>query len=192
MCVMIGVDPGVSGALVALDGSTGTLLAAWPLPVLGGPKRRRIDALTLSARLDDIPGRDVSAYIEELVPMPGRGATGAQSSGILYGAVLAILQQRGVSITEVRSMKWQKPIGGLPTRPLTPKGMADKDRRRRLAEHRQNYKAALTSKARFACGELARRMDNCGAKGEGLADAYWIARYGLREQAAREPREMIA
>lgn len=191
MSAIFGIDPGVSGAFVAIECPSGKLLAAWPLPIQGGPKRRRLDAIAFNDRLRDFNGSDARAYIEELIPMPGLAVNGAQSSGILYGSAVALLQVRSISITEVRSVTWQKPIGGLPQRPLLPKEMEPKDRKARLAQHRKNFKAALTSKARMACPQLARRMDVLGAKAEGFADAYWIAHYGLREQAAR-PQELIA
>lgn len=177
--IYLGCDPGVSGAWVALD-SSGAFVACRPLPVLGPPKQRRLDAASLERHLGELQSDGFSAFVEDLVSMPGRGAIGAQSSGILYGALLAVLQICNVPVRQVRARSWQKLVEGLPRRPDT-KGLDPKNKTRILTLHRKGFKAALTAKARLACPELAVEMDRLGAKGEGVSDAFWIAEFGRRQ-----------
>jgi hypothetical protein len=191
--VHLGVDPGVSGAAVAID-REGRLIQAIPLPVAGPAKHRRMDCTTLAAFLSGIEqaerdwsagrGHGLSAAIEELTPMPGRGAIGAMGSGILFGGVLATLELRGWGVELVRSQTWQSVIPGLPSRTPT-KGDAEAAKRAKLAAHRKALKEALRDRARLACPELGTEIERLRGKADGFADAYWIARWCASRAGAR-------
>ena len=106
--IFVGFDPGVSGAMVCL-GDRGQYFAARPLPIAGPPKHRFLDAPAFGKMLDSLPrALYPQAFVEELFVMPKRTGISAMSSGILYGAMVGILQLRNFAITNVRPQTWQK------------------------------------------------------------------------------------
>lgn len=177
MTLFLGIDPGVRGAYVILNHGL-SLIDCRPLPVMGPPRQRRLNSKALWLALAELDWQDERfAVVEDLIAMPGRRSTDAQSSGILYGAVLGVLQVRDFCIRTVRSQSWQKTIDGLPCRPSV-KELEPKAKAAVLAKHRKNLKDTLKLKARMQCPELSQEMEKFGAAGDGLADAYWIARWG--------------
>ena len=110
--MLIGIDPGVSGAIAWMD-NDGSLLAVEVLPVVevavGKGKRRR---LMPSAFAGQITGRlPVHAFLEEVGPMPGEGAVGAFSFGRGAGLLEGVLVGLGVAYTPVRPQAWKKALG---------------------------------------------------------------------------------
>lgn len=156
MTMVLGIDPGLSGAL-AFIGPDG--LVIHDTPTLTAGKRREIDEIEL-ARLIDAAGRIDAAFVELVGSRPGEGAQMAFAFGRGYGLVRGILRANFVPITDVSPVKWQRAMGIA--------AGAGKDASRARAKGLFQHDAAL----------LARVRD------DGRADACLIAEYGRRRLEA--------
>jgi len=101
--VLIGIDPGASGAIAKLI--NGKLAGVWDMPVLEVRGKRRTDANALASIVREISADH--AYIEEVGAMPGQGVTSmfsfGRSAGIIEGVLAALL----VPVTPVRPAQWK-------------------------------------------------------------------------------------
>ncbi len=158
MNYIIGIDPGVTGAIVVLDGDTGNLFNTYDMPVQpwGADGKKRVpDYITISTILDVYP-RDSTLYIERVNAMPrgdnSMGATSAFNFGMGFGMLLAATGRPLSEINLIVPTVWKRHHNLLKT---------EKDAARIMAI--QMYPEA----------PLARKKDS------GRADALLIARYGF-------------
>jgi len=149
--MIIGIDPGISGALALLD-DDGQLVDVKDMPIMAGTgKRQQINGAELSKMLISM-SHDVSgAYLEHVSAMPKQGVSSMFSFGMSYGIVLGILAALQIPVLLVTPRAWKKRAG------LEKK---EKDACRTLMQ--QLYPAA----------PLGRKKDI------GRADAIAIARFG--------------
>lgn len=108
--VMIGIDPGLSGAIVALaDGE--------PAAIIDMPTRRmdgqnEVCARTLAEILRHIrsqhPGAYFSAVLEKVNGRAGWGATQGFRFGSGFGKVKAVLETLGIDYVEVQAPVWKR------------------------------------------------------------------------------------
>lgn len=148
MSIIIGIDPGLSGALavLSLDGFE----TVHDLPVIRDHSLAWIDGSELqSLLLDALRGRTAHAVIERVSAMPGQGVSSAFTFGLGLGSVLSVLQAMHVSIELVTPATWKRSLG------------LSKDKRASL------HKARLL----FPAADL--RL----AKHDGRAEALLIAHY---------------
>lgn len=152
MSYLIGVDPGVSGAIVVLQSAACPDPVEWiRMPTIKQGKSSRVDAAAVARFLG---GFDVAhAYIEQVGAMPGQGVTSMFTFGHAAGVVEGVVAAQMIPITKVASQAWKRRAGLVG---------ADKDA------------------ARSRAIQLWPAWDALGKKGEGqaLADAALIARYG--------------
>jgi len=108
--LIIGVDPGKSGALALLDGA-GRLLDAIDMPVVGNiispvlldqDVHNWVDPLSIAMR---------SAVIEDVHAMPKQGVSSVFSFGRSLGVVEGVLAGGGWAIHYVSPAKWKKAMG---------------------------------------------------------------------------------
>jgi crossover junction endodeoxyribonuclease RuvC len=95
--IIIGVDPGVSGALALFD--EGKLQSVADMPVFEG----RVDALELSALLQ---GAEI-VYVENQHPMPRNGTIASFKLGMNYGVVLATIENLMIPIVRIPASTWK-------------------------------------------------------------------------------------
>lgn len=152
MTYIIGIDPGISGALAILQSRQKPFVIAWMrMPTLKVGKASRIDCAALREFLANY---DVGhAYVEHVHAMPGNGAAAMFSFGHACGAVEGLLAAMHISYTLVSPQAWKKRAGLIGT---------DKD--------------AARSRA-IQLWPAWRELSKKGA-GQALADAALIARYG--------------
>lgn len=158
---VVGIDPGVSGALVALDLLRNAVIHATPMPVLTDRNGKSlVDAAGVLRFLLD--ARAAHVYLEQVNAMPARGkggeartmgATSAFNFGRGFGVLEGVAACAQVPVTYVAPATWKKRAGLIGT---------EKD-------------FARTAALRLfpAAGELLRRKKDIG-----IADAMLIARYG--------------
>lgn len=150
---IIGIDPGLSGGLAALDGETIDLLI---MPVVAVGLKREIDEQTLVDWLASYKVRgDVQVIIEAVHAMPKQGVTSMFTFGTGWGLVRGICAGLGIPYRLVRPQEWQRVV--MP-------GMA------RGSEY--CVASRLWPLAEF------RASGRCRKPHEGLVDAALIAEYG--------------
>ena len=112
--LIIGVDPGLTGALAAID-IDGNAVAVHDLPVIRDGKLSWIDGGALQSLLLDItrgtPLESVRAVVERVGAMPKQGISSAFNFGAGFGSVLSILQARAIPIELVTPAVWKRAMG---------------------------------------------------------------------------------
>ena len=114
--VYIGVDPGLSGAIVGLD-PDGRLLFYSDTPVIAdkGKKHLNIQGLVnwfnemLEEHSEKSDGEwDALAFIEEVNAMPKQGVVSTFRFGQVVGSLQATLQALGIPWQSVRPLRWKR------------------------------------------------------------------------------------
>ena len=150
--LILGIDPGCSGAVVLLDGETPI---EWErMPTVKNGKNTRVNGADLANFITD--GKPKHAYLESVHSMPGQGVSSVFSFGHAAGSAEGVLQAIGVPYTLVTPQAWKKRAGLIGQ---------DKD--------------AARSRA-IQLWPQWRALDKKGA-GQAFADAALIAWYGRLE-----------
>lgn len=155
--LILGVDPGLSGALALYNRSTGAL-DVYDMPIHcvtgnSGTKKRHIDLYDLGMLIRQFAEQIHLAVIEEVASMPKQGVVSTFNFGFAAGAVQAAIAANMIPMHLVRPQIWKRSLGLL---------RADKDASRQLAsrlmpEHHAQWRLA---------------------KHDGRAEASLLARYG--------------
>ena len=164
--VILGIDPGLSGAIAFL-GPDGTVEVI-DMPTLalrrGGKAKRELDLIALARMFDERVSTIRHAFVEQVGAMPGQGIASMFAFGKAYGALLGVLSANFIPMTTVSPVVWKKALA-------VPAG---KDAARARASQllpRSAYLWPLT-------------------KHDGRAEAALIALYG--ERTIRLPEEEVA
>lgn len=111
MTHVIGIDPGLSGALAVLSPS-GDLERLSDLPVIRDGKLAWIDGGRLQSLLiDTLHGRPGRAVVERVQAFPKQGRSSAFNFGVGFGSVLSILQARHLPVELVTPVTWKRALG---------------------------------------------------------------------------------
>lgn len=162
--MIIGVDPGGTGALVALR-HDGSIIETLMMPTIKIGTKTRINGAAIAGWLDDLRKDSKAmchAYLEQVNAMPSgppgkRRAMGVGSAftfGHAAGLVEGVLMGAGIPITLVTPQAWKKSAGLIGS---------DKDAARSRAI--QLYPTC--------------RILDLKGKGQAVADALLIARFGI-------------
>ena len=103
--VIIGIDPGLSGAGAIVD-EDGNLVTVFDMPTMGDKTRKRVDASLLSRIIKEFP--PALAIVEHVHSMPGQGLSSTFAFGRSAGAVDGVLAALDVSVTYVDPRAWKK------------------------------------------------------------------------------------
>lgn len=110
MSKVLGIDPGLSGALAAYDG---TSLTVWDMPtwkmIVGKKNRKRIDAVELLTMLEmavDIGCK--LAVIEAVGGRPRQSASGGFVFGYTVGLIYMACISVGLAIETVPAVSWKR------------------------------------------------------------------------------------
>lgn len=159
--MIIGVDPGLTGAIAALD-DHGRVLALEDMPTT--PKRvgkgSEVNGYLLAEIFHALAAHHGKGrvWLEAVSAMPKQGVTSVWSFGMSVGMVRGVVAALGFPLELVRPQEWKKFHGIL---------RKEKDASRTLA----------ISKHPELARDLAHKKDH------GRADALLIAEYGLRHTA---------
>jgi hypothetical protein len=154
--LILGIDPGLSGALAMLDADGAVELLA-DLPIIRDRSLAWVDGGELqSLLLAAIRGRPVRATVERVAGRPGQGVSSAFTFGLGLGSVLGVLQAMHVGIEFVTPGQWKGALG------------LSKDKRASLDRARLLWPAANL--------RLAKR--------EGRAEALLIAHHAMTRRTA--------
>jgi hypothetical protein len=115
---VLGVDPGVSGAMALIDCSDirlPVLIDAWDFPtnfeIVRGKKRNRINPVDLALLVDSISSRIDFAVIEEVHSMPRDGSVSAFTFGFSAGLIRGILSANYIENYGIRPEVWKPGLG---------------------------------------------------------------------------------
>ena len=107
---IIGIDPGLSGAIAVLDNNK--VLKIYDMPVMAeGKKNKR--QLT-SAQLVNIIKENINSHeeinvvVEQVNAMPGQGVTSMFNFGQTFGAIKGVCAALNLPIFFIRPSKWKK------------------------------------------------------------------------------------
>jgi crossover junction endodeoxyribonuclease RuvC len=111
--IIIGVDPGIDGAIAVLDSEHDVLVNVFDMPVVeDGPKgRRRVNPqLMKTLFLTSSPtfSQPDVAVIERVGVRPGEGAVGAFSFGRSMGVIEGVLAGIGIPVRFITPQEWKK------------------------------------------------------------------------------------
>lgn len=105
--VIIGIDPGASGAIAVInDGRFDEVRDMPTIEVKRGP--RTINEVSPSGLASLIPMNASHAFVEKVGAMPGQGVSSMFAFGNYYGMIQGILAAKGIPYTLVTPQKWQK------------------------------------------------------------------------------------
>ena len=107
--VFIGIDPGIAGAVAAVD-SSGRLLGAYHIPTLQTKgKRREINVGALRSILADfVGGKQAFASLERVSARPGQGVVSMFRFGKACGLLEGLLLGLRVDYVTPVPRSWQK------------------------------------------------------------------------------------
>ena len=107
---IIGIDPGLSGAIAILENNK--VLEIYDIPVMseGKKNKRQLNsALLVSLLKENIQNNEeVSVVVEQVNAMPGQGVTSMFNFGQTFGAIKGICAALNLPIFFVRPSKWKK------------------------------------------------------------------------------------
>jgi crossover junction endodeoxyribonuclease RuvC len=107
--VIVGIDPGLSGALFFLDPSAPESGEAIDMPVhnlaRGGKNKRELDVVGLIRIL--ATHHLTHAFVEQVGSMPGQGVSSVFAFGKCYGIILGVLAARSIPLTLVAPVRWK-------------------------------------------------------------------------------------
>lgn len=106
---IIGIDPGVSGAVAIVAGRE---VVCHDMPTVEIRGKRKVDPVGLRAILATIDSEGIEAVVLEHVQgVQGTGATSAFSFGRSFGIVEGVVAGLALPLTLVRPQVWTKDLG---------------------------------------------------------------------------------
>jgi len=109
--IVVGIDPGLSGAVAVLD-LNNKRLAVHDMPTVsiksGKSEKRQLSEPQLAAILRQVAPDH--AYLEFVSAMPGQGVSSMFNFGMGYGAIRGVLAALNIASTTVTPVKWQRDL----------------------------------------------------------------------------------
>lgn len=99
---IMGVDPGLSGALAFYNPKFPQLIAAYDMPVIG----KEMNAAELFDIIDSF--KPVAAIIEVVHAMPKQGVSSSFNFGMSYGVIRGVVGASKIRTHLVAPTKWKK------------------------------------------------------------------------------------
>lgn len=109
--MILGIDPGLSGALCLYDERTDTIVTVADLPVLEDRKKRHLDLNAFGRWVDDNAVHIDKAFIEEPAAMPKQGVSSTFRFGFVCGALQGIVAANFIPVRLVSPAKWKRDMG---------------------------------------------------------------------------------
>ena len=117
--LIIGIDPGISGAICFFQNGEITDVIDIPSMADGKKNKRQINSQQVfnevSERIINIPKKEIIVVIEQVSAMPGQGVTSMFNFGQSFGVLKGICSAMQLSMYFVRPAKWKKYYGLIKT-----------------------------------------------------------------------------
>ena len=107
---IIGIDPGLSGAIAVLHNNKVINLYDMPVMAEGKKNKRQLNSSQLVNLIRENIGRDEETFVvvEQVNAMPGQGVTSMFNFGQTFGAIKGVCAALKLPIFFVRPSKWKK------------------------------------------------------------------------------------
>ena len=107
---IIGIDPGLSGAIAVLEEKK--ILGIFDMPVMaeGKKNKRQLNSAQLVNIIKEYIEKDIeiTVVVEQVNAMPGQGVTSMFNFGQTFGAIKGVCAALNLPIFFVRPSKWKK------------------------------------------------------------------------------------
>ena len=107
---IIGIDPGLSGAIVILEENK--VLGMFDMPVMaeGKKNKRQLNTAQLVNIINEHikKNEEIAVVVEQVNAMPGQGVTSMFNFGQTFGAIKGVCAALELPIFFVRPSKWKK------------------------------------------------------------------------------------
>ena len=107
---IVGIDPGLSGAIAVLEEKK--VLALFDMPVMSEGKKNKNQlnsAQLVNILKENIKNEeDIAVVVEQVNAMPGQGVTSMFNFGQTFGAIKGVCAALNLPIVFVRPSKWKK------------------------------------------------------------------------------------
>ncbi len=113
--LIIGIDPGISGAICFFEDGEVKDIIEMPTMADGKKNKRQINGQQIYneivKRINNIAKKDIFVVIEQVSAMPGQGVTSMFNFGQSFGVIKGICAAMQLSTYFVRPVKWKKYFG---------------------------------------------------------------------------------
>tara|TARA_B100001996_G_scaffold156902_1_gene119536 strand:- start:36 stop:530 length:495 start_codon:yes stop_codon:yes gene_type:complete len=110
--LIIGIDPGISGAICFFENGEVKEVIEMPTMADGKKNKRQINGSQtyneILQRIKNISKKDILVVIEQVSAMPGQGVTSMFNFGQSFGVLKGICSAMQLSTFFVRPAKWKK------------------------------------------------------------------------------------
>ncbi len=117
--LIIGIDPGISGAICFFEEGQVIEIIEMPLMAEGKKNKRQINGPQIyneiSSRITKFQKKDIFVVIEQVSAMPGQGVTSMFNFGQSFGVLKGICSAMQLSMHFIRPAKWKKYFGLIKT-----------------------------------------------------------------------------
>ena len=117
--LIIGIDPGISGAICFFDNGQVKEIIDMPVMADGKKNKRQINGPQtyneILKRINNYPKKDITVVIEQVSAMPGQGVTSMFNFGQSFGVIKGICSAMQLSTFFIRPAKWKKYFGLIKT-----------------------------------------------------------------------------
>ena len=107
---IIGIDPGLSGAIAVLEDNK--VLGIYDMPVMaeGKKSKRQLNSAQLVSiiKQNTYSNDEIAIVVEQVNAMPGQGVTSMFNFGQTFGAIKGVCAALELPIFFVRPIKWKK------------------------------------------------------------------------------------
>ena len=107
---ILGIDPGLSGAIAVMEDNK--VLNLFDIPVMseGKKNKRQLNSALLVSLLKEniVSHEEVAVVVEQVNAMPGQGVTSMFNFGQTFGAIKGVCAALDLPIFFVRPSKWKK------------------------------------------------------------------------------------
>ena len=108
--IIIGIDPGVSGAICILTDGKITEIYEMPTMIDGKKNKKQVNGAEITNIINKelVNEKDINVVIEHVSAMPGQGATSMFNFGQSFGVLKGICAALKLSVHFIRPVKWKK------------------------------------------------------------------------------------
>ncbi|MEC7212598.1 MAG: crossover junction endodeoxyribonuclease [Pseudomonadota bacterium] len=107
---VIGIDPGLSGAIAILEDNKVLQIFDMPVMAEGKKNKRQLNSAQLANIIKEntLGSEEKAVVVEQVNAMPGQGVTSMFNFGQTFGAIKGICAALNLPIFFVRPTKWKK------------------------------------------------------------------------------------